>query len=304
MSTSDVLMEKDAVSEPGFQEPDVVADTVAWVEGLSVEDAEAVTAELIEARELDTFKLGGVLDRVKREKFWNPGSKGPSNESFAWWVEQVHSFSARKARYLIGVYNGIVDSETKWEKVSKIPWTKLRMIAPLLKSLDSLTGDARAKARAANDKLIKLARIHSRSGLEIKLKRLNAKESSGEHYEPVSFKLKPDQHENFEAAMKLANEMNEKPFKSDAAALDAVCTGFLTGAGKPPTLEQLLKHAGPDTAAELYEKLFPGHSINPVADEPVLNELMEQAGAESVLKAFGTLWPDVDVTATFPKDND
>ncbi len=113
---------------------DFIVDTVKQINETPLSELEARLPEFIQRRHQNAFVLGGVLERIRREKFWNPGSRQPKNALFERWVEDTCHYSGRKARYLISVYVGLVAAAIPSSKVSDVGWSKLRTIAPLIKT--------------------------------------------------------------------------------------------------------------------------------------------------------------------------
>lgn len=149
--------------------PDLIVDTAKRVDEMPLSELEAKLPEYIQRNNQNAFVLGGVLERIRRERFWNPGSRQPQNALFERWVEDTCHYSGRKARYLISVYVGLVQAAIPWSSIADIGWSKLRMIAPLLQPLRG--GDAEIrKKKSHNDELVRLARGKSRKALEASLK--------------------------------------------------------------------------------------------------------------------------------------
>jgi hypothetical protein len=91
-----------------------IADTVKRINEMPLSELESRLPEFVQRRNQNAFVLGGVLERIRREKFWNPGAKQPKNALFERWVEETCHYSGRKARYLISVYLGLVWSKQRF----------------------------------------------------------------------------------------------------------------------------------------------------------------------------------------------
>jgi hypothetical protein len=149
---------------------DFVVNTAKRINAVPLRELELRLPEFVKMRSRNAFVLGGVLERIRREKFWNPGSRHANNALFERWVEETCHYSGRRARYLISVYTGLVQAAMPESQVSGIGWSKLRLIAPLLKPVNSGDTEALEANRAYNDELVALARGKSRKALEAALK--------------------------------------------------------------------------------------------------------------------------------------
>lgn len=151
-------------------ETDFIMGTVKRINAIPLSELESRVPEFIQKRNENAFVLGGVLERIRREKFWNPGSRHPKNALFERWVEETCHYSGRKARYLISVYVGLVQAAIPSSKISGVGWSKLRLIAPLLKPIDGDSCGDIEENKAHNEQLIRLARRKSRKALESALR--------------------------------------------------------------------------------------------------------------------------------------
>ena len=70
-------------------ELDFILGTVKRINAIPLSELEAKVPEFIQRRNENAFVLGGVLERIRREKFWNPGSKNPNKALFERWVEET-----------------------------------------------------------------------------------------------------------------------------------------------------------------------------------------------------------------------
>jgi len=192
---------------------DFIVDTAKRINEMSLSELQSRLPEFIQRRNQNAFVLGGVLERIRREKFWNPGSKQSQNASFERWVEETCHYSGRKARYLISVYVGLVQAAIPSSTISGIGWSKLRMIAPLLRPINGSDARAVRANRAHNDELVKLACKKSRKGLEAALKSTSTQAEAFLTRDETNkrrrfvFQVQPDDAEVVNAALaKIAKE--------------------------------------------------------------------------------------------------
>ncbi len=150
-----------------------IVDTAKRINKVPLAELEAKLPEFIQRRNQNAFVLGGVLERIRREKFWNPGSRRPKNACFEHWVEETCHYSGRKARYLISVYTGLVEAAIPSARISSVGWSKLRMIAPLLRPANGADAAETEDNKVYNEQLVTLACSKSRKALEGALKRLS-----------------------------------------------------------------------------------------------------------------------------------
>jgi hypothetical protein len=236
---------------------DFIRDTVKRINETPLGELEARLPEFIQRRSQNAFVLGGVLERIRREKFWNPGSKQAKNALFERWVEDTFDYSGRKARYLISVYLGLARAAIPASKVSELGWSKLRMIAPLLRAANG--NDQADDSRAYNEELLRLARRKSRRALEAVLRSefANGESSSKQHapkHEPrrYVFRIQDDAAEVVDAALETIAK--ETGHSGGAALVDLAKT--IEVRDEVPLLELVMKKAGKDTSLATYVKLF------------------------------------------------
>ena len=111
--------------------PDVIADIVHEIENLTEPKAHSALADQLEIGPMSDFKIGGLLSLIKSNS-WFQGY--PKFEDYvANKVEPTTGVGYRKALYLVEIYDAIVESGLAWDKVKGIGWTKLQIIARVLK---------------------------------------------------------------------------------------------------------------------------------------------------------------------------
>jgi hypothetical protein len=191
----------------------LIADIAAEVEKLTKGKALSLADELANEVEVNYFKLGGVLN-VIRENTWFEGYT-----TFEDYVSEHFGYADRTARYLIKIYQALVSKMIPWEKVSSLGWTKLKDLADIL-TLENVD-EWVAKAGPLTVK---------------ELQALLKQQGAGEGAEPVTttstfttlkFKVANDQAEVINSALSKAKAENGTEF--DNVALERICGGYLAG---------------------------------------------------------------------------
>jgi hypothetical protein len=147
-----------------------------------------------------------------------------------------------KARVLVQIYNAISNSGVTWAKVQHIGWTKLRAIA-------------RALTPENADHWIEFASDHPKTEIIEQVRQelasagvSNASGSTGS--KTRAFKLHVDQIGTIDAAVEKMKLQSDT--KSDALALEYICTEYLAG----QTLEQKLPYLSASGLEEVITNLF------------------------------------------------
>jgi len=107
---------------------DLIIASSTEVENLTRAKALKLAPELIEAEGINDFKLGGVLQRIQEEKWW----EGNDYENFKDYIESGLGLPYRKCMYLVNIYEKLVAAGIKWADVKSIGWSKLRFIIEVL----------------------------------------------------------------------------------------------------------------------------------------------------------------------------
>jgi phosphoribosylanthranilate isomerase len=279
-------------------EMDLIVQVAHEIENLDKEAALAQGRQIQSDTDFNLFKIGGIL-AVVRENAWYS-----EYETFQKYVEAEFSTLSRspyrKARYLMAIYNALVESGVKWEKVSSIGWTKLSVIA--------------GKLTPENvDEWIKIATERTVIQLQQHIKELDAGEHSGDDVEPpeksdltiFSIKVHADQKENIKQALEKSKQEFGTPF--DAVALDHIVMGYMTGslgkAKKSPTFRELMLANGPEAVLNIFGEVFPNVNISaelpgegqyPTEDEIVeaSDEIVEDTVEVGETKSEGILAED------------
>jgi hypothetical protein len=234
----------------------IILDVATEVEGLTKVKALKMARHLSEDIELNYFRLGGVL-KVIYTNAWFEGF-----ESFDLFVYENFGFQARKAQYLMSIYDNLVTKQIPWEKVAHLGWTKLKDLAPVL-TLDNVD-DWVAKATPCTvvqlQAMLK-ATMPAGDG---------ASTSTTSDVSVIKFKLKNDQIETVNAA--LASVKAQIGTDHDNVALEALCSAHLAGVG----------------------------GAVKKADIPLV-DLFTEVGFEAVLNAFDTAFPKIDISVDTSK---
>lgn len=237
-------------------EVDLIVETAKEIAALNKETAFEVVPSLIDAVDFSYFKLGGVLSAISDNDWWQGDS--PTFKSF---IEDNFGIHYRKAMYLVKIYDGLVEAEIPWNKVSGLGWTKLKELADILtqENCDEWVD------KASNMTTLNLqAAVKAFKSGELGTDGTTDPDSSG--VSTVTFKVHPDQKETIKEAIDQALEESGTEFKG--VALEAICMNYLAGGStKEPT--------------------------KPLS----LQGTIEKYSPEQVLEAFEACWPDINLTA-------
>lgn len=202
---------------------DLIVASSTEVENLTKARALKLAPELIEAEGINDFKLGGVLQRIQEEKWW----EGDDYESFKDYIETGLGLPYRKCMYLVNIYEKLVAAGIKWSDVKSIGWSKLRFI------IDLLTEDNVAEWVKRADTMNSLEIQEYVKGLkEGKTKTDDNGDEVTTKVSSMVFKVHPDQKETIKEA--LAKKKEESGTEHDNVALEQITLGYIEGnIGKP-----------------------------------------------------------------------
>lgn len=180
---------------------------------------------LLNTEGMNDFVLGGLLQKLSEK-----GEFG-DQRSFRDHVEaRFEKLKFRKARYLMQLYNGLVQAGIGWGEVSDIGWTKLIELLPVLTPENVAEWVEKAK---------NLTVPSLREAVKAALKAEQSGESPGaieaEEITTKSFKLYPQQAEVVNDALEDAMAKGET--KVPSAALEYICLDYLASAGKPKNVD-------------------------------------------------------------------
>lgn len=178
-------------------------------------------------------------------------------DSFGSFVANRFGFQERKARYLMEIYAHLIKKNIPWEKVQGLGWTKLKELARHL-TLENVDEWVKKATDLSFVELVAL--LKAAPGAEGEPSKTTSDQTT------LKFKLKNDQLETVQSALSKAKAETNTEF--DNVALENICAGYLAGT---------VTAAAPAKPADL-------------------KEVMAAVGWESVLNAFGELFPKVDLT--------
>lgn len=226
----------------------LLLDIAQEVEGLTKTKALNEAERLAENIEVNYFKLGGVLNRIN-ENSWFEGF-----DYFDDFVYEKYGFQGRKARYLISIYSNLTTKMIPWEKVSHLGWTKLKDLAPIItpENVDEWV----AKAE-------KLTVVELQAAIKASLPEGEEKtQKTTDDSVKMTFKLKPDQAEAVTQA--LAKAKGELHTEYDTVALENICAGYLGGGiavQKPFSLDEVIDATGFEPLLKRIAEKFPDYDI-------------------------------------------
>lgn len=231
---------------------DLIHDTAAEIEHLTKTKALNEAQKLSENIEANSFRLGGVL-KVIFDNAWFEGF-----ESFGQFVFERFGFQERKARYLMEIYENLVNKQIPWEKVSGLGWTKLKDLARVLtpENVDEWVEKA-SKLTVAELQAVLKGDQGSEASKEVK---------TTDQVTVMKFKLHQDQLDTVSSALNKAKA--ETGTDHDTVALENICSGYLAGAvgvqtaGK--TFQQYVEDMGLEGALNAISEMFPSANINVV----------------------------------------
>lgn len=264
---------------------DLIAATVQKVENLKdAATAHKALAGLIESNSAWEFEIGAYLAAIQAKAWFG------EHDSLRKFIENETPLHYRKAMNLIEIYTGLVESGVEWSQVGHIGWTKVLLLIPVVNpdnveawvnkaesvSYNQLAADVQAYLDAQN------------AGTE-------APDPAGPSETVVSsvtFKLHKDQKETVDLALEKAMKAGNTDVK--AVALDYIATEFLAGPGKKAAPKAA------DITAESAAKTIEVKDFL-VALRKLAGEAKAMSIADAVMDAYGEVFPEVDITATFPE---
>ena len=242
------------------QELDLIVETAKEINALDKETAFEVVPSLIDSVDFSYFKLGGVLSAIQDNDWWNDES--PTFRSF---IEDNFGLHYRKGMYLIKIYDGLVEAEIPWHKVSGLGWTKLKELADILtqENVDEWV----AKAESMTTLNLQAAVKAFKAG-GLSTDGTTDPDSSG--VSTITFKVHPDQKETINEAVDQAMEDSDTEFKG--VALEAICLNFLAGgetkeATKPLSLQATMEKYSYEQVLEAFEAIWPEIAVTVEIDE-------------------------------------
>lgn len=242
--------------------PDLFVAAAHEIENLKSESAARKMAmSIIDESGIGNYRLGGVLDKIKREGWFG------EYERMRDYAEAELGIAYRKLMYCLNVYEKITELEIPWQKAKTVQWSKFREILPVLTEENV-------------DEWLEIARNHSfREVVDLVAKAKGGAKAvddgkSSSDLTSMSFKVHKDQKENIRLALDKAKEELQTDY--DAVALESICVASLGEAGlaanvKVPALadqfKNILTQAGSVMGAvekifAEFEKVFPTVTLN------------------------------------------
>lgn len=236
-------------------------DIVKEITGLSKEEAGKAVVELYERGQSSLFALGGVLSRIRLEKWFD------NHKNFAELVEKKYGIHRRKADYLATIYDTLVDVDVPKETFTSLPWSKLREIARVLTKENAEYWVDRA-SEVTHAQLVKevKAAFKNKDKADLTL---------------MKFAPHVEQKEVIDEALSKA-KIDAKVL-DDADALEHICNEYLwieapslemklkqlDDQGKKDVLRKLALDLGLESACNLINDVFPGANFELIIPEDV-----------------------------------
>lgn len=232
---------------------DPISQVCSEVLALDKEGAFAQAHALIESVDFNYFHLGGVLSAIQDNEWYLEDGY----ESFKECIEERFGLKYRKAMYLVGIYEYLVEADIPWSKVSKIGWSKLKEIAPHLNSENV-------------DEWVKLASELTVIQLQDYIKNMNKDQAEGDDdgegesspLSTITIKVHEDQKETILEAIERAKE--EQSTEYPGVAIEAICASFLAGGKKNFTKTGAIEYfqkIGYEKGLAIVEKAYPEMNI-------------------------------------------
>lgn len=211
----------------------------AEVEKLSEEEADSEVVALLNTTDFNDFRLGGVLSVIESNNYIGDYA------NFREKVEAEFGIHYRKARYLVNIYNDLVESNIEWSRVSGLGWTKLKEISSLLTS-DNVDEWIEKAINMTVHQLIEEVKAANRKDTKA------SKKSTVSEVSTLTFKLHQDQRDNVEAA--IGKALEEAGSEVKAVALEHMSLEYLAGGKKDNSVRGafkalLKKHDGDEDKA-------------------------------------------------------
>lgn len=228
---------------------DIIASSAKKIEHLKEAKAFEMVPELQSDMDRNAFMLGGVLAKIQSEGWYQ--NKG--YENFKQYVEAEAGIAYRKAMYLVGIYNALVESGVPWAKVGHLGWTKLKELAPILDmdNVDEWVGIAENMTVLQLQEHIKASTAGTDAGNTPDTDTTSAKEVTTK-----TFKLKKDQKGTVDEALDKAKHQGNT--EHDSVALEYICMDYLSGGGKKPaSLKEAFKGKSIEEVLAVIDEAFP-----------------------------------------------
>ncbi len=238
-------------TETTTQSEDYFATVATNIAQMSMEQAQESATTLATTIETSYLELGGILFVINKNSWFG------QYDSFKEYVIETFGFAERKAKYLISIYEHLVEAQIPWEKVQGIGWTKLKDLAPHL-TLENVDEWAEKAKNLSVTELQAMLKAEAGDATN---------ETMSSEFVNRNFKVAEDQAEVIDAAISKAKAEGETEF--DNVALAYIAAGYLGGsvntAAPDMTPIEMLKVAvakmNPEQALETMADMMPQFDI-------------------------------------------
>jgi len=258
---------------------DLIFTTAQEVENMTAAKAFSAVDDLSNDIEQNSFKLGGVLSMIQVKADAGDEAFLGDSKSFRDLCNEKFGLHYRKVRYLIGIYEALVEKQIPYSAVSGIGWTKIAAIAPVITVKNVESWVAKAKKLTYLQLLEAVAKAKNKGS--------NATETDGDStVTTMTFKLHEDQKAVVREALNKIK--GETQTEVDSVGLANLCTGYLGGSVE---IEMKGGEAAP-VKPKKYTKAEKKAAFVAMAKELGINDVLE-----CVSEAF----PEVNLEATVPE---
>ena len=219
-----VVPDKPATDTAQPKEPsDFIIKTAEEIKNLNSQNqVETAIIDCLEQEPEGDFKLGGLFSRLN--EIGNFGD----HKNFKQYVEERFNVKYRKARYLINIYQKLVEIDVPWDDVKNIGWTKLKLL------LGVLTAENASEwiDRALSMNLVSLEEAVKQAKQDGETNELSeeAKVST------KTFRLSAEQEEVIQSALDQAKETHN--LGSESIALESICLDYHANVDGPQSVPQ------------------------------------------------------------------
>jgi hypothetical protein len=238
---------------------DLIVAVASEIEKMTENKAWKVLPQLLDSIDANYFRLGGYLARIQSEGWF----MDKAYESFRAFVEAETGIEYRKAMYLIGIYNGLVESGVPWSKVGHLGWTKLKELASIL-----TTDNMEEWVNLAENMTVLQLIAHIKEQKKASTQDASEVTEETQQITTLTFKMHADQKATVrEGLAKCKSEMNTE---HDAVALEHIILDYLAGdkkLKKVKTLEQQMKEKSAEEVLEVFGKVFPDVQLEATVTE-------------------------------------
>lgn len=234
---------------------DLIEEVAHQIENLKEDKAFKMVPALLNNIDADFFKLGGVLAVIQSQGWF----LSHGYETLRAYVEAETDIGYRKAIYLIGIYNSLVNSGVKWEQVKHLGWTKLKELSTFLtpENVAEWVAAAESMTVLQLQEYIKTQTAAATQGAEAPVTEASPTTTT------KTFKLHADQKETVNAAIEKAKA--EGNTEVDSVALEYICLSYINeGAAvlkQLPTLKQMMEGKSPEEVLEAFAEVFPNINL-------------------------------------------